>query len=220
MLSRISFLSLLFVLLTTNIIAQDFSIGMKDGISWSSISGRYDFANFNNTQIEKVTEHSFGIRLNYKLNKHLLLQTEVNIEQKGFDFNMDPDYNGGGYWGKYSIKYLTIPLIIQYQLGKKVKFYGYSGISFGMLLQANNSTSLSSTSTSTLKIYDYSYDPTNEFNKFELGEIFGLGIKIPLCDKVNFTVDSRYIFGLTKAAKDTDFNYNPNQWHKGDPSNF
>ncbi|HZX63535.1 MAG TPA: hypothetical protein VFE66_10015 [Bacteroidales bacterium] len=65
-----------------------------------------------------------------------------------------------------------------------------------------------------------SYDPTDIFNKYEFGGLIGLGIKIPLCEKVKLIIDSRYNFGLTKAAKNTDFAYNANQWTKDTPDNF
>ncbi len=118
------------------------------------------------------------------------------------------------------INYITLPLITNFEIGKKVKYYGYTGIYIGFLVKAENYTSLISNSSSDLIIYDLSYDPTEVFNKKEFGGLVGVGIKIPLCEKVEFIIDSRYNFGLTKAAKNTDFDYNSNQWTKDTPDNF
>jgi len=210
----------LFIFSSCLLLAQDFSVGLRDGISWSNIKGRYDFANFENTQIEKVSGHSFGLIINYKINNHFILVTELNIDERGFDFKIDPDYNGGGYWGNYSLKYLNVPFAIKYQFGNSIKYYGYTGFYMSVLLKAENQTSFATSATSTLRIYDYSYDPTDEFNKYEFGGIVGLGMKIPVCNEVSFIIDTRYNFGLTKAAKNTEYDYDNNQWTKDDPNNF
>jgi len=214
------FLFLLFIFLSSFLFAQNLSIGLKDGVSWSSINGSYNFANFDNSVIEKVTGHSFGLIINYQISNHFVLATELNIDERGFDFKIDPDYNGGGYWGNYNMKYLTIPLAINYQFGNSIKYYGYTGIYMSILLKAENQTSFATSATSTLRIYDYSYDPTDEFNKYEFGGTVGIGIKIPVCKEVSFIIDTRYNFGLTKAAKNTEYNYDPNLWGRGDPNNF
>ena len=53
-------------------------------------------------------------------------------------------------------------------------------------------------------VYDLSYNPSNIFNKFEFGGLVGLGTKIPMCDKVNLLIETRYNFGLTKAAENNE----------------
>ena len=208
------------ILYSNLLLAQNFSLGLKDGISWSGISGRYDFANFDQTQVKKRIGTNFGINLNYKVNSYFSLQFEINYEEKGFNFNSDPMLLGLTYTGKYRLRYLTIPVISCFEIGKNVKYYGYTGIYVGFLVNAENYTSLLSTSSSELVIYDLSYDPTEVFNKQVFGGLVGLGIKIPLCDKVGFIIDSRYNFGLTKAAKNTDYDYDPNHWTKDTPDNF
>ncbi len=191
---------------------------MRDGVSWSSITGRYDFKNFEKTNIEKSLGHSFGLIINYQLSKYIILQTEFNYEMKGFDFGQS--LMGGGLEGNYSMSYLTIPIIAHFEIGKNVKYYGYTGVYFGFLIKAENYTSLTSLTTPGLVVYDLSYDPTNVFNKNEFGGLVGLGIKFPLCEKVYFFIDTRYNFGLTKAAKNTDFDYESNHWYADSPDNF
>ena len=214
------YLIISFIILTSSFLfAQDFSLGLKDGATWSSINGRFDFKNFNQTQIKNRVGHSFGLLLNYRATRFLSLQVEFNFEEKGFKFS-DNNFIGGGYSGNYNINYFTMPIITNFEIGKKVKYYGYAGIYAGFLTKAENYTSFISTSSPDLIIYDLSYDPTEVFNKREFGGLVGLGIKIPLCEKVEFTIDSRYTFGLTKAAKNTDFDYDSNQWTTDTPDNF
>jgi len=217
---KIFFTTLLFLILSVVLFSQDFSIGIKDGITWSSIKGRYDLKNFENTQIEKVNGHSFGLIFNYRFSNHFLFQTEINLEVKGFDFKSDIWIDGIAYSGNYNINYLTIPFTMHYELGRSVKYYSYAGIYWDLLTKVENQTRFSSTSQLYIVRYDYSYDPTDEFNKNELGFILGLGLKVPLCEQVKFIIDARYNRGLTKAAKNTDYNYNPNQWKFETPNNF
>lgn len=209
----------LFILSSNFLFAQYFSIGLKDGISWSGINGRYDFKNFEQTQIKNRIGQSFGLLLNYRTISFLILQAEINYEEKGFDFH-NPWIIGGGYSGNFRSKYLTIPFTSHFEIGNKVMYYGYAGVYVAFRLNAENSISFLSTSSPDLVIYDKSYNPTDIFNKHEFGGLVGLGIKIPLCEKVKFIIDSRYNLGLTKAVKNTDFDYNPYQWTKDIPDNF
>lgn len=209
------------ILLSSNfLLAQDFSVGLRDGVSWSSITGSFDFKNFDKTQINNRVGHSFGFLLNYRTSRFLTLQIEMNYNNKGFDFQSDIWIDGVAYTGSFDVNYITVPLITNFEIGKRVKYYGYAGVYAGFLTKAENYTSFISTSSPDLIIYDLSYDPTKVFNKREFGGLVGLGIKIPLCEKVEFTIDSRYTFGLTKAAKNTDFDYDSNQWTTDTPDNF
>ena len=127
---------------------------------------------------------------------------------------------GGSYKGNYKTSYLTIPIIAHFEGGKHVNFYGYSGIYFGFLVEAENYSSLTSLQFPNTIVYDLSYDPTEVFNAYELGGIIGMGIKIPLCKKVKFLVDTRYSFGITKAAKNTNYDFDTSHWTEDTPDNF
>ncbi len=215
------YLIIALIILSSNFIfAQDFSIGLKDGVSWSSISGRFDYKNFTQTQIKNRVGHSFGLMLNYKTNSFITLQMEINYENKGFDFHSNVMMDGFSYLGNFNINYITTPIITNFEIGKKVKYYGYAGIYMSLLIKAENYTSTSVIYYPDLIVSDKSYDPTNEFNKYEFGGLLGVGIKIPLCEKVEFVIDTRYNIGLTKAAKDTDFDYDPNFYTEETPNNF
>jgi len=220
---KISFFFIILLLILCNsLFAQNFSIGIKDGINWSTIKGRYDFKNFENTQIKKVNGHNFGLIINYQINNFLSLQTEFNYEEKGFKFKNV--LIGCGYSGNYELKYLTIPLIANFELGKSVKYFSYTGFYFSILISADNQTVVSSIITHVqphlLVKYDHSHDAKDQFNKNEIGAVIGIGIKIPLCDKVKFMINGRYNFGLSKSAKNTEYDYNPYQWTSETPDNF
>ena len=194
-----SLFAILLLFLIQSIYTQDFSIGIRDGINWSSIKGEF---RDENTDIKYLTGHNIGILFNYQLNSIISLQTEINFEQRGFKYQ--EIYAGGGRKGDYQTSYVTIPIIVQYVVGNKVKYYGLTGLYFGILAKVENYTSLSSTSSPVLMVYDLSYNPSNIFNKFEFGGLVGLGTKITMCDKVNLLIETRYNFGLTKAAENNE----------------
>jgi hypothetical protein len=220
--------------------AQTFSIGTKNGVSNTSISGRFAYKNFDDAQIRYNTLKVFDQRLNISkfkknssgylkqflefvlncsLDKNISLQSEFEYEEKGFDF-----YHilyGGGANGFYKMQYLTIPLSFVYESGKTIKYYGYIGISLNLLLRAGNYTRISvgGVISNYYDYYDESYRPS-EFNKKELEALTGIGIKIPLSNKVKFIVDAGYSNGITRAAKNTDYIYNSNFYSSETPNNF
>ncbi len=63
--------TILFLGLSSIQYSQEFSIGIKDGITWSSNKGRYDYKNFENTQIEKMTGHNLGFTLSKDITNRL-----------------------------------------------------------------------------------------------------------------------------------------------------
>ena len=180
-----------------SLIAQNVSIGIKDGLSWSTINGSYYFHDYKVTEISKIKGRNFGILINFPINKFVSLQTELNYNKKGFEFNSN--MMGGGYSGNYNLTYLVTPLLINYELGKSIKYYGYVGASFGFLLKAYNQANFVALVYPPLR-YDYNDNVMNKFNNSEIGAILGLGFKIPLCNNVNIMLDARYDLGLTKSA--------------------
>ena len=215
---KVSFFFILLLIFCNSLFAQKFSVGIKDGINWSNIKGRCDFIYFENTQIKKEVGQNFGLIINYRINNFLFLQSEFNYEEKGFEFKNV--LIGGGYSGNYELKYLTVPLIANFEFGRSVRYFSYTGFYFSILISADNQTIGTSTSTPELVKYDHSYDAKDQFNKNEIGAVIGLGIKIPLCDKVKLMIGGRYNFGLSKSAKNTEHGYNPQQWTSETLNNF
>ena len=84
------------------------------------------------------------------------------------------------YSGSYNFNYIAIPLITNFELGNKVRYFGYTGLYLGLLTQATNYTTLSTTSQPDLTPYDLSYNPTDVLNDYEFGGLIGVGTKIPL----------------------------------------
>lgn len=201
--SKKTLFSIILLFLIPAIYAQDLSVGIKDGVNWSSIKGEF---RDENTEVKYQTGHNIGIFFNFQLNSHFALQTEINLEQKGFKYQ--ESNLGGARKGDYQTSYITIPLLIQYEVGNKVKYFGLTGLYFGVLARVENYTSQSTTSSAVLIVYDLSYDPSNIFEKFEFGGVIGLGASLPMCDLINVIIETRYNFGLTKITENNEANEN------------
>ena len=185
--------------------AQRISIGIKDGISRSDI--RFQYKDFDDSYYFQVNNlkggRNFGLVLNYQITNFFSIQSELYHSEKGFEFNLCTDLDGApGVFGNYKMTYITIPLLANFEIGKSFKFYGYGGLYMSFLNSARNQITVTSNASSYLRQYDYSYDPTSELYKNESGALVGLGVKIPLCKKVQFLIDTRYETGLTKAVNE------------------
>ena len=184
--------------------AQNLSIGIKDGISRSDI--RFQYKDFDDSHYFRVNnlkgERNYGLMLNYQITNFFSIQSELYHSEKGFEFNLCTDMDGGtGIFGDYKMTYITIPLLANFEIGKSLKFYGYAGLYMSFLNSAKNQITGTSTASPDFLHYDFSYDPTSEFYSSEKGALFGIGVKIPLCNKFRLFVDTRYETGLTKSAR-------------------
>ena len=188
---------LLFAVISNIAYAQNLSIGIKDGLSRSDIK----FQNNNYRSNSLKGGRNYGLMLNYQITNFLSIQSELYHSDKGFEFYRHTSYTVGSLNGNYKMSYTTIPLSVNLEIGKSFKFYGYGGLYISFLNSTENQITLVSNAIFGLH-HDLSYDPTSEFYSSEKGALFGLGVRMPLCNKVKFFVDTRYETGLTKASRD------------------
>ncbi|MDZ7741568.1 MAG: porin family protein [Bacteroidota bacterium] len=208
------------VFLVETQMAQELSLGIKGGGGYSWIKGRYDFKNFKKTEINNVLFSQINFTLNYKLTKNMSLQTGLGYQVHAFDFKNDPWLDGLAYCGSYKSKYLSVPLLIALGKGDGIIFHITAGFSLQIILNVDNTTALTSIFDGEVKVYDYSYDPSNEFNDFALSGILGAGMEVPFSKNFGVTLDVSYQQGITKAVKDTDYDYDPHFWTDETPNNF
>ena len=197
---------IIIMLVISNIsFAQRISIGIKDGINRSDI--KFDYKDFNDSYYFRADNlkggRNYGLMLNYQITNFFSIQSELYHSDKGFEFYENSKMLGdGSIYGNYKINYITIPLLANFEIGKSFKFYGYAGLYISLLQSARNQITVTSFGSSYIMQYDHSYDPTSELYKNESGALVGLGVKIPLCNKVMLFVDTRYETGLTKTVRD------------------
>ncbi len=103
----------------TNGNAQEFQLGAKAGINFTSVTGD------NTSDITSITEfQSFGLVAEIPFSEKLSFQPELMYSAQGFDLNED----------LVSLKYLNVPLMAKYYITKRLNIE--AGPQFGYLLSA------------------------------------------------------------------------------------
>jgi hypothetical protein len=87
------------------------------------------------------------------------------------------------------VNYLTIPVMANWHFGRQRNWYLNFGPYAGFLLSANESSN--------------SADIKNAFNTVDFGLAFGIGVKIPVSNKMNFIVEYDGQGGVTNIFKDS-----------------
>jgi hypothetical protein len=78
-------LSVIISIFSTLLPAQDISVGIKYGNSWSGSPGWYDFLYYENTEINERVGKNLGVALRMGMKDFLSIQLEVHTEQSGFE---------------------------------------------------------------------------------------------------------------------------------------
>jgi len=207
------FLVLLVLLFANSIKSQAVSIGIKSGANISSFHGKYYFCSpVNKNDMygysdgwDIVLGKNFGILFDFGLTKKLSLQTEVLYEDKGFKyFDNSNMYDDEGHSGTIKYKYITMPLILKYKLGKKKRFNINTGIYLGKLLYAREK--------GRQEIIPYfseewDIDIKSQTHDFDFGLSLGLGYETPVYKKIDFLIEPRVNYGLTENSKTENNQY-------------
>lgn len=184
----ISFLSIGVVLNAQN---NKFELGIEGGPSYIFVHG--------NEFIEEVHDPTVGfaagISFQYNFSEHISFRSNLFYERKGskiaFDFT---DINGmkiGSSDAHFNLNYLTVPLLLRFTTGEKVKFFCNAGPYVGYLLkQVTNYKDLSN-------VICNKEVGTKDFKSLEVGFVFGLGAGIPISDAVILSFELRNNLGLT-----------------------
>ncbi len=166
--------------------AQKFNYGIKAG---SNFSVQSETGNIYNNNVIKAGFHvgAFG---NYSITENFKLQTEVNYDQKGSEYeNVTNTY-----------EYITVPVLAKLSLGKSLRtplhFNIYAGPYAGFLLNAE--TEISDVENNSLTI-----DNTDNTNSTEVGLMSGFSILYPLGNS-NIFLDFRLGLGLNEFDKNDD----------------
>jgi hypothetical protein len=136
---------------------------------------------------------SGGITFSAILVNHLSIRADLcfnrKIEKIKEDVNYSPETSSDWIIGKaHSIfDYLTLPLLAQYFIGRKVKFVFNIGPYFGILLNTK-----SFVETPENKTYSFTY----KSNKIDFGITSGVGVSVSLTKKWNITFETRNNLGL------------------------
>lgn len=166
--------------------AQDkgnIEFGFNTGFSMSTVNIDNDYAETNYT-------FNVGASADYYFSNRWSIKVKAIYDRKGWDKDFTTDVNGITVPTDINLNYLTIPVMANWHFGKERNWYLNFGPYVGFLMSAKE-TALDE---------DIKY----LFNTTDAGLALGIGVKIPLNDKLKLYFEYDGQVGLSEIFKDND----------------
>ncbi len=158
------------------------------------------------TEIKSRNGFDFGLNVGYQLSTIFSIHTGLIFERKG-----GITTNGSGIpqdnWDSedWNLDYLILPLSVRASVGKKIRAFGEAGM-YAAFLTSSKVKLLS---------YDDELMDTISFDKLgngtDYGFLAGLGMVVPLNDKLSVVPRGKIAVGLTDFRKDYPYDFEKNR---------
>ncbi len=187
-------LSLVAILFTVSLQAQEWSFGAKVGMNIASMGLHGDDIEGRNQYRGPVVGASAGLTAEYRFEKPLSLSLEALFSQQGVKYKYDgqEEIDGTSCKVTYRYSYLNFPILFNYYFVKELPLSLNIGIQPGVMLSNKVKTKISTNGSSV----DYDgYSPMlweGGYYKFDL--TLPVGFTYALTEHI--TVDARYSIGL------------------------
>ena len=140
-----------------------------------------------------------------RVGKHFSIKTGLQYEQNGWAYRsliLESNITSGSSTSDiiYKLNYLNLPILGEYSIGRRVKFYADGGVFIGALL---NSVILEKQKQSASNQVNIIKSSSDYYRRINFGVSIGVGTRIPLASKVNLVFDVKNNLGLTNIAKTT-----------------
>ena len=141
--------------------------------------------------------YAAGINYQYSFNESFSFFSALDYERKGSVANATATDQSGEPVGEIvahaNYDYLVLPLLARFSFGKQLKMFMNAGPYVGYLLKVTSVTDEND-------IIPYTeLDVTDESYKYDFGISAGLGMKIPIKNKISFNVEVRNNLGLVNT---------------------
>jgi hypothetical protein len=193
------FLSLILSVATVFIYAQEkLTFSIQGGVNYSSLRFEDD----------RITDHDsevgylFGMSSNFYLGKKLYLDIEVNYERKKVSVYVSKIFinsvSFGGDFRNFDIyEFITLPVMLRYEIGEINSFYVKGGPFLGCLLTAKEK----------INDGDLSQNLSEYFTDFDFGFSIGIGKIFSLDSSNKLMLELRNNIGLTNINNDPRSQY-------------
>ncbi|AWA30503.1 hypothetical protein HYN48_10605 [Flavobacterium magnum] len=178
--------AVIFCGLTTVASAQakgDFEMAVGVGVNFSTVQDA-------NLQADTGTGFNFSVGGDYYFSDRWSLKAKLYYDQKGWDGGFFTDANGDTFPADYNVNYLTVPVMANWHFGKKRNWYLNFGPYAGFLMSAKESSA--------------DTDVKDFFKSSDFGLALGIGVKIPVSDKMKIFIEYDEQAGLSDIAKNND----------------
>lgn len=164
----------------------DIELGFSSGVNFSLVGNNVGNSN-------SSTGFNISASADYFFSNRWSLKSKLIYDKKGWDdgfvedTSLDPSLQGS-YKTDFNLNYLTIPVLASWHFGKKRNWYLHFGPYAGILLNAKETTGDNKL--------------TNVFNTFDIGASLGIGVKIPLSEKLKLSLEYDEQAGFKEIFKE------------------
>lgn len=165
--------------------AQDkgnIEFGFNAGFNMSTVSSDEDNAEINQT-------FNIGASADYYFSDRWSIKVKAIYDRKGWDRDFITDIDGNMVPTNIDLDYLTIPVMANWHFGGKRNWYLNFGPYVGFLMTAEETT--------------FNTDIKDVFNTTDAGLALGIGVKIPLNDKLKLFIEYDGQYGFGEIFKDS-----------------
>lgn len=173
--------------LTTSISAQkkgDLEFGFNIGYNNSTVSDTYESS-------DAGAGLNIGGSMDYYFSNSWSIKTKLIYDQKGWDNGYIQDNGGFAFVTDYNLNYLTVPVMANWHFGSNKNWFLEFGPYVGFLLNAEETR--------------FGTDVTDFFNTTDFGLALGIGVKIPLNDKLKLFFEYEGQGGVNDILQQNDY---------------
>lgn len=131
-----------------------------------------------------------GLAADYFFSDRWSIKGKLIFDQKGWDNDVFEDANGNPYYTNVNLNYLTIPVMANWHFGGKRNWYLNFGPYAGFLISAKETTR--------------GVDIKEALNTTDFGLALGIGVKIPVTDKLKVSIEFDGQGGFSDIFKEND----------------
>lgn len=173
-----------FSTLTTAQKKGDIELGFNIGYNTSTVASSQDNA-------DSGSGVNVGIAADYYFSDRWSIKGKLIYDQKGWDNGFLEDLDTGNFYKTdYNVNYLTVPVMANWHFAKKRNWYLNFGPYVGFLLSAEETK--------------FGFDVKNGFNSTDFGLAVGIGVKIPVSDKLKISLEYEGQSGVSNIFKESN----------------
>ena len=178
-----------------------FDLGLEGGPNLSTV---FISSNLFDIDVDPAIYGSGGFIFQYNCKNFLSFKAGLSYQRKGFKLDGVPQIDNSGNMvnvgtSNTRLDYLTFPVLVKANFGKKVQFFVNAGPYVGYLLKKTDRLKIDGTSTTYTEDFNYS-----GINRWDFGIASGIGVAIPIRTYWVISVEARNYSGLLDLASNTN----------------
>jgi outer membrane protein W len=161
--------------------------GIGAGVNFSNLSVRGSNNYWGNA--DGSTAFNVGASLDYYFSDRWSIKVKPAYDRKGWDNDVISD-GVDSYSTDINTDYITVPVMANWHFGRKRNWYLNFGPYVGFLISAKETR--------------FDTDLKNAFETTDIGAALGIGVKIPLNEKLKLFIDYQEQTGFSPVFKNDD----------------